>query len=299
MPYDEDDFLDEEPEQPVLPVPAPEAEKPARERGRPRRNREKLDLPRAIDIPVTGDPALVVLPCAEIVQANTLGWYKDEVAAVNQTLGIYDKLPMLCQGVGCFWAELCPTRPGFIYKGMRCPLETIEVYRQFALLVRELEVSPEDHVDLNMIADLVRLDVLIKRCDMRIQTDGMMTEQVAGVAQKEGTPIYQLDMHQAIAMQDKLASRRDRIYKQLLASRDIKKKIELQQKGQENSTLDILTRLRLKAEELAQQKGGGHLAGIGGGTIIDATPGPPKALAPGNPLEQLEGDAPDDGEDLF
>ena len=280
--------------------------KPVRQNGRPRKHRDPLNLPDTIDIPLDGNPAQAVLPCSPERQANLLDWYKDEVVSVNRQLGLYDKFPMVCKGQHCFWAELCPTKDaGFLYKGFRCPIQIMEIHRQFVLLVHELDVSPDDTVDLNHVADLVRIDLQIKTIDMDLQVRGMVVDTVAGIAQKEGIPIYQLGENLMLARQSKLRADRDRIYKQLLISREAKKKIELQTKATENSATDILSRIKMA---VMAQNGelGGHLAGISGSgsgkgyaTIDQPQPKAlPAELSDLDDDEEFgEGEAPD--EDLF
>lgn len=219
-------------------------------------------------------PAENILPCTEVRQAKLLGWYVNEVRSVNQTLGVYNSLPMICRGSQCYWNHMCPTAPDFLWFGLRCPLEMMDCFRSFVRYVRELNVSPDKHVDLIQIADLVRIDLQMKRIDQQIQVDGMLTDQLAGIAQAESKPFYEKGSHPSLRDQAKLRTQRDAIYKKLIANRDDREELR-QKEGKEKLTLlDVLTRAK----------------SLGKDRIIDAIAGEQKALSSGNYVHVPDGE---------
>jgi hypothetical protein len=279
----DDDFIEEEDEREERPVPEA-TDKIVRKNGRPRKH-PRVELPDVLDIPFDGDPALAILPCGDESQARFLDWYVRDLRSVNLSLGLYKTLPMTCEGQNCFWAKHCPTAPDYIYKGRLCPVEIMEIHRQFVLLCQELEVTPRDTVDLNHIADLVRLDAQIKRIDRRIQADGLMVQLVAGVAQKTGEPVTELGAHPLFALQDKLAARRDRIYKALVISREAKMKKAQAEGKQEDNLLAVLALLKKRSDQMVAEQG----RPVPGDEVITIE-GTTRALPAGPPVDDNDPD---------
>lgn len=189
-------------------------------------------------------PADQILPCSEAQQAKVLGWRVQDVKAVNTTFGLYKTLPMVCRAGDCFWASMCPTAPDFMFEGLLCPLETREVFRTFVRYIQELEVEPEDHVDLSLIVDLVRIDLQLKRIDQQVQIEGMHVSHVAGVVQKTGEILREEIPHTLLTFQRGLRKDRSNIYKELLASREARKTIELKESRETKNFLDLISRVQ-------------------------------------------------------
>lgn len=232
--------------------------------GGPRRGPAPLSRPRSknllptLEIDLTKDPADHVLPCSEREQAKHLQWYVEEVRSVNRILGLYEKLPMICPAERCPYADLCPTKPDFLFQGLRCPLEIMEIFRLFVRYIRELEVLPDGHVDLTQIMDLVRIDLQIHRIDQHLQREGMLKDEVAQVVQSTGEAKYKKVSHPLLADQYKLRTQRDNLYKKLIADREARKKTEL---AEGKKTLDAL-QLMQQLQQAAMQMGARPLVQI-------------------------------------
>ena len=196
-----------------------------------------------VEIDLSLDPAEHILPCEEAAQGRHLKWRVQDVRSVNRSLRLYDKLPMICQAEDCYWASQCPTRPDFVFEGLKCPYEVMVIYRSFVGYIRELDVQSEDYVDLQMIEDLVRIDLQLSQCDQRLQLMGMWVDQTAGIAQKTGTPIRDKAVNPLLTLQSKLRDDRNKLYKQLLASRDAKQKVESVRNREQQGVLNALDRL--------------------------------------------------------
>jgi hypothetical protein len=220
--------------------------------GRPPKERKKTaNPPPEVRIDFSRDPADQILPCRDHLQSKHLGekWSVSDVRAINDTLGLYKLLPMVCKASGCFWATQCPTAQyGFLFEGLKCPLEIGELYRTFVRYVRELNVGPDEHVDLTTIADLCRLDLQIKRIDQQIQVDGMMYEHVAGVIQgnahREGKAVKEKVAHPLLHEQGKMRKQRSEAYKELAIQRG--QRLEQEEKKQQGvkNALELFAAMR-------------------------------------------------------
>jgi hypothetical protein len=267
-----------------LPVPRPdEVVKPLR--GRPgRRIKARSDrlLP-VLNIDFKKSPADQILPCSDLEQSQDLGWSIDDVRVINQGLGLYETIPMVCKGSDCFWATRCKTGPEFLFKDFPCPIQVQEAYTHFVDLVQELEVKPDDNVDMKMIADLVRIDMRIKAIDMQVAIEGQMTDVPHSLWQSRGEIKYAKGVHPLLAEQHKQRDARNKLYDKLIASREAKKKSEAMEGKKEADLLEALSKLR--------ESGMAYLNQGPRGKIIDVTPSPSPALSSG------EADGPEDEDD--
>jgi hypothetical protein len=230
--------------------------------GRPKKPRpEKVNLLPVMAVDLSQSPDEMVLPCSEVEQSRYLDWRLKEVRSVNRTLSLYDDIPMLCQGSECHWAKLCPTATtGFQFLGVRCPYEIRTVFRLFVQYVRELEVAPEDGVDLSLVGDLIRIDIGIRRMDQQVQIQGQFIEKIGGVSQKDGVAFKEKQLNPLIDQQRKLRQERLAIYDKLLQTREAKRKVELAKGKTETNIVTFMTNLRKAAIHLHDSQ------------IIDSTP---------------------------
>jgi hypothetical protein len=272
-----------DPKDSQLPVPVPDekAEKPTPVKGRPRKKFRADQSLRVLNVDFQKPPADQILPCSDLEQSCDLNWTVDDVRAINQSHGLYEKLPMVCKGAGCFWAKRCPTAPDFLFLGFPCPLQIIEAYTRFVELVQELEVKPDDNVDLDFIADLVRIDLQMKELDMQMAVDGQMTDIAVGVWQKTGDVRFAKGVNPAAARQSALRKDRNDIYTKLIASRLDKAKKEAVEGKKETDLLTLFAK--------AMEKGKALTSGAAP-TIIDVTP---------HALSEGDDDPPEEDEDDF
>jgi hypothetical protein len=202
--------------------------------------------PLVLTVDFTQPPAEQILPCSENRQGAHLGWNIKEVRAVNETLDPYNTLPMICQAEACYWASRCPTRPEFLFEGLSCPLEIVDIYRNFVRYVQELDVNPDDHVDLKLILDLLRIDLQTRRVDQQIQLQGMEAEKVTRSANSTTTEKV---IHHLLTYQRGLRQDRSDLYKQLVASREAKKKAEAVDTRGKTDLLQLMARMKDAAEK--------------------------------------------------
>ena len=145
---------------------------------------------------------LNILP--ERQQAKALGkaWDVRTVRAVNNHTGIFFQMPMICKGdAGCPIASVCTVSNRNAFIGKSCPLEILELFKHFQGYVKGLDIEADDYIDLQMVADLCRLQLILWRTDqtMRLQTEVQM--EVGVVAQKTGDAYHRQAINQNRALQ--------------------------------------------------------------------------------------------------
>lgn len=235
------------------------------------------DLLPILDVDLSKGPGNVILPFdleAEKKQAKHLGWYVAEVRAANRNLKLGHSLPMICAATGCYWAGQCETAPDFLWEGLRCPIEMMDIYKHWIGYVRELEVGPSDFVDVKMVEDLVRIELQLIRIDRQIQIQGMLVDTVGGVIQnvgkdKGGVAVYEKSVHPLLTLQNKLRKDRNEIYDKLEVSREAKRKARQSEGKMNTDLLSIMSAIKKQGARIEE--------------IVDVDPLPEgaRALMPG------------------
>lgn len=153
-------------------------------------------------------------------QAGLLGWKVDVLRSVNEQTGIFLQLPTICAGTsGCPFGSICsiPNRDSFI--GQPCPLELLEIYKHFSGYVKDLSIRPEDYTDLQLVADLTRLQLEMWRSDMHMRLEPEVLREVKVVDQKTGRTFDQSVVNPHRTKQSEIRKSIHTTYKLLQASR--------------------------------------------------------------------------------
>jgi hypothetical protein len=161
---------------------------------------------------------------------------------------LFIELPILCRGVSCEWAHLCGCydRPGGIESltGKPCIVEKEYAWELYHGYIKNLGIGPDDFVDRRHVADLVRLEVQIRRCDLYQRTRGVIEMVPRLIHQKSGAVVEGPEVSQALQLQTKLRNDRDNIYKQLLASREAKFKRDMEEGRRSESFAALMANIQ-------------------------------------------------------
>lgn len=162
--------------------------------------------------------------------AGKLGslWNAEAIRMVDAQHGIYQDIPIVCKGKKCTddevceYAQFCPFDEDKVddqYKGGNCPVEVVEAFKLFAGYVVDLEIKPTDFTDLQTIVDLIRLQLLIRRCDLYQKDKPIWEKKVGGIHQKTGTVHFDKVPNLGYDMTGRLRADLDKKYQQLVATR--------------------------------------------------------------------------------
>lgn len=221
--------------------------------GMPKRStdsKDRMNLLPAIQIDFNLSPNDIL---TMMHKTRLLGWSAVEVADAERRLSVFRDFLMLCKGPNCPFAARCPVSSRSEFIGTLCVIEMVEAYRQFASYVRSLEIDPDDHVALQMVSDLVRLHLLIRRIELRLSEEDIFdyTMQVVNgqvVSNRVINPLYE----ELRRLRKEMAA----LYDKLLASRDVKFRSDLERRRVELSERALEERIereRRRLEEKAKQ----------------------------------------------
>ena len=137
---------------------------------------------------------------------------------------MFSSIPMRCEASKCIFASTCPLmQENLAPKGKPCPIEMSMVSQFTAEYIEQLDVSPDNLVEVSMVRDLVDQEVQYLRKTKLLAKEHFVQENIIGVDQ-EGNPILKKELHLAVELEDRLHKRRKDLRNQLLATREAKAK---------------------------------------------------------------------------
>lgn len=172
---------------------------------------------------------------------------------------MFSSIPMTCEAHKCVFADTCPLlQESLAPKGNPCPIEMSIVSQFTSDYMHQLDVNPENLVEVSMVRDLVDQEVQYIRKTKLLAKEHFIQENVIGVDQ-DGQPILKKELHLAVELEDKLHKRRKDLRNQLLATREAKAKIGQTQLDTAQAISDILSKVQTIEKEknkLIKQKTG-------------------------------------------
>lgn len=154
---------------------------------------------------------------------------------------LYTSLPATCRGTECPFAAICPVSDRLDILGTRCVLETMEIASRLSQYVKELDLSPLNYTDVQMVVDLVRLEILIWRIEQYLALSGMTVEEVTVTGR--GKTVKTVP-HPLISELRSLMEQKRRLYDDLVTSR----RARLEREAREQKVANDLARILAQAQ---------------------------------------------------
>lgn len=170
---------------------------------------------------------------------------------------MFSSIPMNCEAEKCIFASTCPLmKENLAPRNKPCPIEMSMVAQFTAEYLEQLEVNPNNLVEVSMVRDLVDQEVQYLRKTKLLAKEHFVQENIIGVDQ-DGQPILKKELHLAVELEDKLHKRRKDLRNQLLATREAKAKVGQVQLDTAQAISDIIGRVQAvesQREKLLKQK---------------------------------------------
>lgn len=170
---------------------------------------------------------------------------------------MFSSIPMNCEATRCIFADTCPLlKENLAPKGSPCPIEMSIVAQFTAEYMEQLDVLPENLVEVSMVRDLVDQEVQYIRKTKLLAKEHFIQENIIGI-DNDGNPILKKELHLAVELEDKLHKRRKDLRNQLLATREAKAKIGQTQADTAQAISDIINKVQnyeLQREKLLKKK---------------------------------------------
>lgn len=137
---------------------------------------------------------------------------------------MFTSIPMQCNGPSCMFADTCPLQLENIAPiGNACSLELTMVRDFMGDYIEQLDINPDNLIELSQIRDLVDQEVQYIRKSKLLAKEDFIQENVAGI-DADGDPIMRKELHLAIDYEDRILKRKAVLLKQLVATREARAK---------------------------------------------------------------------------
>lgn len=170
---------------------------------------------------------------------------------------MFSSIPMSCEADRCIFADTCPLlKENLAPRGKPCPIEMSMVSQFTAEYLNQLDVNPNNLVEVSMVRDLVDQEIQYMRKTKLLAKEHFIQENVIGVDQ-DGQPILKKELHLAVELEDKLHKRRKDLRNQLLATREARAKVGQVQLDTAQAISDIIDKVQsieTQREKLLKQK---------------------------------------------
>ena len=170
---------------------------------------------------------------------------------------MFSSIPMNCEAEKCIFASTCPLlKESLAPRGKPCPIEMSMVSQFTAEYLEQLDVNPNNLVEVSMVRDLVDQEVQYLRKTKLLAKEHFVQENIIGV-DSDGNPVMKKELHLAVELEDKLHKRRKDLRNQLLATREAKAKVGQVQLDTAQAISDIIGRVQSiesQREKLLKQK---------------------------------------------
>jgi hypothetical protein len=181
----------------------------------------------------------------------------DLVRPQKTRTSMFSSIPMNCEAVKCIFASTCPLiKENLAPKGNPCPIEMSIVAQFTSEYMEQLDVLPENLVEVSMVRDLVDQEVQYIRKTKLLAKEHFIQENIIGV-DNDGNPILKKELHLAVELEDRLHKRRKDLRNQLLATREAKAKIGQTQLDTAQAISEIINKVQnieIQREKLLKQK---------------------------------------------
>ena len=170
---------------------------------------------------------------------------------------MFSSIPMNCEAEKCVYASTCPLlKENVAPKNNPCPIEMSMVSQFTTEYLDQLDVNPNNLVEVSMVRDLVDQEVQYMRKTKLLAKEHFIQENVIGIDQ-DGQPILKKELHLAVELEDKLHKRRKDLRNQLLATREAKAKVGQVQLDTAQAISDIINKVQSienQREKILKQK---------------------------------------------
>jgi len=171
---------------------------------------------------------------------------------------MFASIPMRCEAERCIFASTCPLhKESLAPKGDPCPIEMSMVSQFTYEYMDQLEVSPDNLVEVSMVRDLVDQEIQYMRKTKLLAKEHFVQENIIGIDSNTGEPILRKELHLAVELEDRLHKRRKDLRNQLLATREARAKAGQSQLDTAKAISDIIDKVQsieLEREKLLKKK---------------------------------------------
>lgn len=175
----------------------------------------------------------------------------EKILSMNGTAaGLMNRLPMICKNHECPYTAFCALyKAGLAPEGHPCPEEKLIIEKLAERLIHDFSIDPENVVELDMMAEYIDAELQEIRAQKMLALHGEVKETVTQIDAVSGTPYYEEKENVMLNVKERAQRKKEKIRKDFLATRELRKKYKLEQEEDEASRL---ARLKTKLDKMLE-----------------------------------------------
>lgn len=160
--------------------------------------------------------------------------------ALATKTGMYAKIPLVCKGDTCPYADSCSLLPyGLAPEGDYCPVEVAQVEALVQGYYHDFEIDELSFADKSLINEIVFLDIMLERCKALLAKEGTPVSDIVIGMSEAGEEIQQPAVSKAWEAYEKMTKRKDQKLQLLAATRNMRLKLE-PDTGDRDSVVELI-----------------------------------------------------------
>jgi hypothetical protein len=152
-------------------------------------------------------------------------WRMPESRKLVSSLPVLKHIPLRCHAEDCKYAESCPIIQSMNesqlkeIRGTQCRVDRQFAIESFTALIRDLDIRPDQTIDLMGAANAVRWMVIRNRIDMQLAQEGVTIDSISTINQKTGEVYGEMKAHPLMKEAAQVDKMIDQALKSLVATR--------------------------------------------------------------------------------
>ena len=157
--------------------------------------------------------------------ARGLEAHKAATAMVTTKTGMYARIPLICKGDTCPYAERCAALSYDLAPvGELCPIETSQIEALWSGYASQIDYENASMTDRAYMNEIITLDILMERCKALMAKEGTPVVDVVMGMTDRGDQYSQPIVSKSLEAYQKLAKQRNSAYNAMMMTRYSRRK---------------------------------------------------------------------------
>lgn len=142
------------------------------------------------------------------------------MAALATKTGMYARIPLICKGDACPYAENCSLLPyDLAPEGEYCPVETAQIEARAASYGEDFDLDKLSFTDRALLNEIIGLDIMLERCRALMAKEGTPVIEITAGVSERGDEIKQPTVSKAWEAYERISKKRDNAYQLMMMTR--------------------------------------------------------------------------------
>lgn len=150
---------------------------------------------------------------------------KAAMSMLSTKTGMYAKIPIVCKGDSCPYAESCPLLSASLAPlGEACPIEAAQIELRYEGYSKDFDLEYSSFTDKAIVSEIINADIMMERCKALMSKEGVpVVEVVAGISDS-GDVYTRPEVSKYWEAYERAQKKRNDAYQLMMATRKDNKK---------------------------------------------------------------------------